>query len=85
MPLDAVAEKSLAKAVTNLVDYLHDKYSGIKIKPIASYEDEDFALEISIPQSLPIDEVEEQAHIECIKIEDEYDLFILPRVVYRTD
>ncbi|GAG37488.1 unnamed protein product, partial [marine sediment metagenome] len=27
-------------------------------------------------------QVEETCHIECIKTEDKYDLFILPKVVY---
>jgi len=32
-------------------------YSGIKIKPIASFEDEDFTFEIAVPGDIPIDEV----------------------------
>jgi hypothetical protein len=82
MPQAIVAEKSLAKAVTKLVDSLHHKYPGIKVKPISSYEDEDFTFEIAIPKDIPIDQVEETCHKECIKIEDEYDLFIFPKVVY---
>ncbi|MEW6378037.1 MAG: hypothetical protein AB1611_00365 [bacterium] len=81
---EAIAiEKSLARAVTKLVDSLHQKYPGINIKPIPSYEDEDFTFEIAIPKDIPIDQVEETCHRECIKIEDEYDLFILPKVVYK--
>ena len=75
-------QKSLAEAVTKFVDSLHHKYPGIKIKLISKYEDEDFTFEISIPKDLPIDQVEETCHVECIKAEDEYDLFILPKVVY---
>ena len=82
MPETMAIEKSLAEAVTKLVDSLHHKYPGIKIKPISNYEDEDFAFEIIIPKDLPIDQVEEACHMECIKTEDEYDLFILPKVVY---
>ena len=52
------------------------------IKPISHYEDEDFTFEITIPKDLPINQVEDTCHMECIKIEDEYDLFILPKVVY---
>ena len=37
---------------------------------------------ITIPKNLPINQVEDTCHMECIKIEDEYDLFILPKVVY---
>ena len=82
MPETIATEKNLAEAVTKLVDSLHHKYPGIMIKPISNYEDEDFTFEITIPKELPIDQVEETCHIECIKTEDEYDLFILPKVVY---
>ena len=82
MPETMAKGKSLAEAVTKLVDSLHHKYPGIKIKPISNYEDEDFTFEIIIPKDLPIDQVEETCHMECIKTEDEYDLFILPKVCY---
>ena len=82
MPETITIEKSLAEAVTKLVDSLHHIYPGIKIKPISNYEDEDFTFEITIPKDFSIDQVEEKCHMECIKAEDEYDLFILPKVVY---
>jgi len=82
MPEDVATKRNLAEAVTKLVDSLHHKYPGIKIKPISNYEDEDFTFEIIIPKDLPIDQVEETCHMECIKTEDEYDLFILPKVFY---
>ena len=82
MPETIATEKSLAEAITKLVDSLHHKYPGIIVKPISNYEDEDFTFEITIPKNLPIDQVEETCHMECIKTEDEYDLFILPNVVY---
>ncbi len=82
MPETIATEKSLAEAITKLVDSLHHKYPGIIVKPISNYEDEDFTFEITIPKNLPIDQVEETCHMECIKTEDEYDLFVLPKVVY---
>lgn len=82
MPETMSNEKSLAQAVTELVDALHHKFSGITIKSIPKYEDEDFTFEITIPKDVPIDQVEETCNIECIKTEDKYDLFILPKVVY---
>jgi len=81
MPETMATEKSLAEAVTKLVDFLHHKYPGIKIKPISNYEDEDFTFEIVIPKGLPIDQVEEVCHRECIKTEDAYDLYIFPKVI----
>lgn len=82
MPETMVTKKILAEAVAKLVDSLHHRYPGIKIKPISNYEDEDFTVEVTIPKDFPIDQVEETCHKECIKTEDEYDFFILPKVVY---
>jgi hypothetical protein len=81
MPEVKTIEKNLAEAAAKFVDALHHMYPGINIKPIASFEDEDFTFEIAVPRDLPIDEVLEACHKECIKVEDEYDLFILPHVV----
>jgi len=82
MPQTVAIHGSLAEAVTKFVDSLHHIYSGIKIKTISNYEDEDFTFEIRIPKNLSIDQVSETCHKECIKVEDEYDLFILPHVIY---
>ncbi|MBU0734544.1 MAG: hypothetical protein KKG10_10385 [Proteobacteria bacterium] len=82
MPEAISIDKSLAEAVTKFVDALHHIYSGIVIRPVPNYEDEDFTFEITIPRSLSIDEVLETCHKECIKVEDEYDVFILPNVAY---
>lgn len=82
MPETIVTEKILAEAVAKLVDSLHHKYPGIKIKPISNYEDEDFTVEITISKDMSIEQVEEMCHIECIKAEDEYGLYILPMVVH---
>jgi hypothetical protein len=82
MPEAISIDKSIAEAVTKFVDALHQIYSGIEIRSVPNYEDEDFTFEIKIPKTLSIDEVMETCHKECIKVEDEYDLFILPNVVY---
>ena len=81
MPEVKAMDKSLAEAAAKFVDALHHLYSGIKIKPIAGFEDEDFTFEIAVPKDLSIDEVLEACHKECIKVEDEYGLFILPHVI----
>jgi hypothetical protein len=82
MPEVKTKDKSLAEAVAKFVDALHHMYPGIKIKPIASFEDEDFTFEIAVPGNLSIGEVLEACHKQCIKVEDEYDLFILPHVIH---
>ncbi len=74
-------DKRLAEAAAEFVDALHQLYPGIKIRPVASFEDEDFTFEVAIPMNLSVDEVLEACHRECIKVEDEYDLFILPHVI----
>jgi hypothetical protein len=76
MPQTVAIHRSLVEAVTKFVDSLHHIYSGIKIKPIFNYEDEDFTFEIRIPKNLSIDQVLETCHKECIKVEDEYELFM---------
>ncbi len=82
MPATMHFDKKLAEAVAQLVDAIHRMYPGIKNKTIQPYEDEDFTLEISIPSNLPIEDVENNCNVECIKIEDVYDLFILPKVIF---
>jgi len=56
MPETIAIEKSLAEAVTKLINFLYHKYPGIMIKSISNYEDEDFTFEITIPKDLPIDQ-----------------------------
>ena len=82
MPEAISIDKSLAEAVAKFVNALHHIYSEIEISPVPKYEDEDFTFEITIPKDYSLDEVLETCHKECIKVEDEYDLFILPNVAY---
>jgi len=72
----------LAEAVTKVMNSIYNQYQGLQVKPIHKYEDEDFTVEVTIPVHLPINKVEQSFHKECIKVEDEYDVFILPRVFY---
>jgi len=75
-------DRKLAQAVTGVINLLHHNYSGITVSAVSGYEDEDFTLQITIPESLSAEQVLDTCHQECIKVEDEYDLFILPIVVY---
>jgi hypothetical protein len=74
-------DKNLAEAAAKFVNAVHRLYPGINVRPIASFEDEDFTFEVAIPKDLSMDEVLEACHKECIKVEDEYDLFIFPHVI----
>ena len=82
MPEAKAMDKSLAEAVAKFVDALHHIYPGIDVRPISNFEDEDFTFQIAVPGDLSIEEVLEACHKECIKVEDEYDLFIFPQVIH---
>lgn len=85
MPELKPMERNLAEAATKFVDALHHMYSGINIRPIDRFEDEDFTFEVTVPRNLSIEEVLEACHKECIKVEDEYDFFILPHVIHESE
>lgn len=73
---------SLTQAAASFVDALHHLYAGISVQPISRYEDEDLTLQITIPTILSRDQVLDTCHREYLKIEDEYEVFLLPVVVY---
>jgi len=75
-------ERTLAEAVALFVERIHQHYPGVKTSPISVYEDEDFAIEVLIPPELDKDEVREACLKECLRIEDEHEIYILPRVRY---
>ena len=85
MPEVKIIDKNLAEAVAKFVDAVHRLFPGVNAKPVASFEDEDFTFEIEVPKRLSLDEVLEACHKECIKVEDEYDLFIFPHVIQEAD
>jgi len=70
----------LADAVAELIEALHQKYPGIKTKPTPPVEDEDFTIEIEVPPQFSLEEVELESHKECIKLEDKYNIYMLPLV-----
>ena len=74
---------ALADAVAELIEKLHQQYSGIKTKTVSPIEDEDLAIEIDIPPSLFLDDVEAWCQKECIGLEDKYDVYLLPLVVQK--
>ncbi|MBI5193299.1 MAG: hypothetical protein HZA08_07655 [Nitrospirae bacterium] len=82
MKTPLVEQAVLTEAVTYFIERLHEHFSGIRIRTIAPYEDEEFALEILVPTGINIDEVEEFSLRECIYLEDHYDVYLLVRVVY---
>jgi hypothetical protein len=83
--MKAIAEDNvlLADAVAELVENLHLKYPGIRTKPTSQIEDEDFTIEVEVPLSFSLEEVETGCHAECIRLEDKYDVYILPLVMQK--
>jgi len=73
----------LADAVAELIEALHRKYPGIKTKPIPPVEDEDFTIKVEVPPQFSLEEVESECHKECIRLEDKYDIYILPLVAQK--
>ncbi len=70
----------MAEAVACFIERLHQQYPGLRISPVAPYEDEDFALEVVVPKDRDIEEVEEACHRECIDLEDRYGVYLLAQV-----
>jgi hypothetical protein len=75
-------KKKVAEAVALFVERIHQLYPGVRTVPISVYEDEDFAIEVFIPPELDKDEARDVCLKECIRIEDEHEVYILPRVHY---
>jgi hypothetical protein len=67
-------EKRLAEAVAVLVEAIHHDVPTASTRPLPSYDDEDFTLEVRIPAGMDI----------CIRhalaIEDRFGFLILTRV-----
>jgi hypothetical protein len=73
-------ERSLAEAVAILVEAIHQAFPVVSTRPLPPYEDEDFALEVSIPTDLDRNEVMNACIRHAIDIEDTYGFAILTRV-----
>lgn len=83
--MKAVASGSvlLADAVAELIENLHRKYPGVRTKSIPQIEDEDFTIEVNVPPSFSLEDAETECHKECIRLEDKYDVYILPMVMQK--
>lgn len=80
MIVPAQKEKSLAEAVAILVEEVHKSFPFVSTRPISSYEDEDFTLEIRIPVGMDREKVMNECIRHALKIEDEFGFAILTRV-----
>lgn len=78
-------EKSLAEAVAILIEEIHQSFPAVSTRPIPSYEDEDFTLEVRIPLGMGRDEVMDVCIHHALKIEDRLGFTILIRVKSLSD
>jgi len=83
MPQANIVDRNLAEAASRFKEVLQNMYPDIEVRFLSPLEDEDFAFEVLIPRNFSSDEVLEACHRECIEIEDEYDLFFFPIVLYK--
>lgn len=75
---------TLADAVAELIEHLHQHFPGIKTKTVSPLEDEDIALEIETPPQFLPEDVEVWCQRECINLEDKYEVYILPLVLQKS-
>ena len=72
--------RSLAEAMAIMVEKIHRSFPGVSTHPIPPYEDEDFTLEVKIPESMDRDEVMNACIQHAMDIEDTFGFTILTRV-----
>jgi len=73
-------DQRLAVAVTRFIENVHRRVPQARIEPMTSYEDEDFTLAVIVPTGTDEEAVLDQCLAASTLIEDEMDLYILPRV-----
>jgi len=72
--------KSLAEAVAVLIEEIHKSFPTVSTRPIPSYEDEDFTLEVKIPAGMDREAVMNECIRQALKVEDQFGFAILTRV-----
>jgi len=73
-------DQRLAFAVTRLIEDIHQHVPQARIEPMTPYEDEDFTLAVIVPTGTDEEAVLDHCLAASATIEDEMDLYILPRV-----
>jgi hypothetical protein len=73
-------EQRLALAVTRSIEEVHQRCPHVRIEPLTPYEDEDFTLAVIVPVGTDEEAVLDQCLAASAAIEDEMNLYILPRV-----
>lgn len=73
-------DQRLALAVARFIEDVHQRCPHARLEPLTSYEDEDFTLAVIVPVGTDEEAVLDQCLAASAAIEDEMDLYILPRV-----
>jgi len=73
-------DQRLAFAVTRFIEDVHRRVPRARIEPMTPYEDEDFTLAVIVPRGIDEEAVLDQCLAASAVIEDEMELYILPRV-----
>ena len=73
-------EKRLAEAVALFIEAIHQAFPAVATRPISPYDDEDFTLEVRIPEGMDRDEVMNACMQQSLEIEEQFGFVILPRV-----
>ena len=73
-------DRRLAFAVTRFIADIHRRIPQARVEPMTPYEDEDFTLVVILPMGTDEEAVLDQCLAASAAIEDEMEIYILPRV-----
>ena len=73
-------DQQLALAVTRFIEDVHERVPQARLEPMTPYEDEDFTLAVIIPPEMDEEAVLDHCLAASATIEDEMEVYILPRV-----
>jgi hypothetical protein len=73
-------DQRLALAVARFIEDVHRRCPQARLEPMTPYEDEDFTLAVIVPAGTNEEAVLDQCLAASAAIEDEMDIYILPRV-----
>ena len=73
-------DQQLALAVTRFIEDVHERVPQARLEPLTPYEDEDFTLAVIIPSEMDEEAVLDHCLEASATIEDEMEVYILPRV-----
>ena len=73
-------DQRLALAVARFIEDVHQRVPQARLEPMTPYEDEDFTLAVVIPPNVDEEVVLDQCLAASTAIEDEMEVYILPRI-----